>query len=106
MDNLSSHKSAAAVEAIEAVGAEVVDLPPYPPDVNPIENIRCKVKQLIRGLKHEKSKQHRRCSCKGLGYDHSRRPTCYLCPLRIGHHVKKKVGLAFKLAAIGQIAGE
>jgi transposase len=51
MDNLSSHKSAAAVEAIEAVGAEVVYLPPYSPDLNPIENIFSKVKQLIRGLK-------------------------------------------------------
>lgn len=51
MDNLSSHKSVAAVEAIEAVGAEVVYLPPYSPDLNPIENIFSKVKQLIRGLK-------------------------------------------------------
>lgn len=51
MDNLSSHKSAAAVEAIEAVGAKVVYLPPYSPDLNPIENIFAKVKQLIRGLK-------------------------------------------------------
>ena len=39
MDNLSSHKSAAAVEAIEAAGAEVVYLPSYSPDLNPIENI-------------------------------------------------------------------
>jgi len=51
MDNLSSHKSASAVEAIEAVGAEVVYLPPYSPDLNPIENIFSKIKQLIRGLK-------------------------------------------------------
>jgi transposase len=51
MDNLSRHKSAAAVEAIEAVGADVVYLPPYSPDLNPIENIFSKVKQLIWGLK-------------------------------------------------------
>ncbi len=51
MDNLSSHKSAAAVEAIEAAGAKVVYLPPYSPDLNPIENIFSKIKQLIRGLK-------------------------------------------------------
>ena len=51
MDNLSSHKLAAAVEAIEAAGAEVVYLPPYSPNLNPIENIFSKVKQLIRGLK-------------------------------------------------------
>lgn len=51
MDNLSSHKSMAAINAIEAVGAEVVYLPPYSPDLNPIENIFSKVKQLVRGLK-------------------------------------------------------
>lgn len=51
MDNLSSHKSAQAVTAIEAVGAEVIYLPPYSPDLNPIENIFAKVKQLIRGLR-------------------------------------------------------
>lgn len=45
MDNLSSHKSAVAVQAIEDVGAEVVYLPPYSPDLNPIENIFSKVKQ-------------------------------------------------------------
>jgi transposase len=51
MDNLSSHKSALAVEAIQAVGADVVYLPPYSPDLNPIENLFSKVKQLIRGLR-------------------------------------------------------
>jgi transposase len=50
MDNLSSHKSARAVQAIEAVGARVVYLPPYSPDLNPIENVFSKVKQLIRGI--------------------------------------------------------
>lgn len=51
MDNLSSHKSVRAVAAIEAAGAEVIYLPPYSPDLNPIENIFSKVKQLIRGLR-------------------------------------------------------
>ena len=51
MDNLSSHKAMSAIEAIEAVGAEVVYRPPYSPDLNPIENIFSKVKQLIRKLK-------------------------------------------------------
>ena len=54
MDNLSSHKSAQAVQVIEAVGATVVYLPPYSPDLNPIENIFSKVKQLIRGLRPRK----------------------------------------------------
>jgi transposase len=51
LDNLSSHKSTAAVAAIEAVGAKMVYLPPYSPDLNPIENVFSKIKQLIRGLR-------------------------------------------------------
>lgn len=51
MDNLSSHKSAQAMRAIEAVGAQVVYLPPYSPDLNPIELIFSKLKQLIRGIR-------------------------------------------------------
>ena len=44
MDNLSSHKSASALEKIEATGAEVRFLPPYSPDLNPIEQIFSKIK--------------------------------------------------------------
>ena len=51
MDNLSSHYSVRAIAAIETVGAEVIYLPPYSPDLNPIEKVFSKVKQLIRGLK-------------------------------------------------------
>ena len=51
MDNLSSHRSATATEAIESVGARVVYLPPYSPDLNPIEMIFSKIKQLFRALK-------------------------------------------------------
>ena len=51
LDNLSSHKSSAAVRAVEAVGARMVYLPPYSPDLNPIENLFSKLKQLIRGLR-------------------------------------------------------
>lgn len=44
MDNLSSHKIKGVREAIEAVGASVVYLPPYSPDLNPIENAFSKFK--------------------------------------------------------------
>ena len=57
MDNLSSHKATHAVRAIEAVGARVVYLPPYSPDLNPIENIFSKIKQLIRKLRPRKLQQ-------------------------------------------------
>ena len=51
LDNLSSHKSTAATRFIESVGARLVFLPPYSPDLNPIENIFSKLKQLVRGLR-------------------------------------------------------
>jgi transposase len=47
-DNLSSHKVAGVREAIEARGAELVFLPPYSPDFNPIENFFAKLKALLR----------------------------------------------------------
>jgi transposase len=48
MDNLSSHKVKGVVEAIAAVGAEVRYLPPYSPDLNPIELAFSKFKKLLR----------------------------------------------------------
>jgi len=48
MDNLSCHKRAEAVRAIEAAGARAVYLPPYSPDLNPIENAFSKLKGLLR----------------------------------------------------------
>ena len=48
MDNLSSHKVSGVVAAIEAVGAEVRYLPPYSPELNPIELAFSKFKKLLR----------------------------------------------------------
>jgi transposase len=48
MDNLSSHKVAGIREAIERVGADLVYLPPYSPDLNPIEQVFAKLKGLLR----------------------------------------------------------
>ena len=50
MDNLSSHKRQRTRELIESAGAELVFLPQYSPDLNPIELIFAKVKQLLRSL--------------------------------------------------------
>lgn len=49
-DNLSPHKSAAAVAAIEAVGARVEPLPVYSPDLTPIEEMFSKVKAGLRTI--------------------------------------------------------
>ena len=48
MDNLSSHKRAAVRERIEAAGANLLFLPPYSPDFNPIEKAFAKLKALLR----------------------------------------------------------
>ena len=48
MDNLSSHKVAGVKKAIESVDAQVLYLPPYSPDVNPIERVFSKLKTLVR----------------------------------------------------------
>ena len=48
MDNLASHKVTGVKEAIESVGASVWYLPPYSPDLNPIEKMWSKVKTWLR----------------------------------------------------------
>ena len=50
LDNLSSHKIAGIREAIEAAGAELRYLPPYSPDLNPIEQLFAKLKALLRKI--------------------------------------------------------
>jgi transposase len=51
MDNLSSHKVSGVRECIESAGAELLYLPPYSPDLNPIEKAWAKLKQLLRTAK-------------------------------------------------------
>jgi transposase len=48
MDNLGSHKGAAVRNAIRAAGARLFFLPPYSPDLNPIEQVFAKLKHLLR----------------------------------------------------------
>ena len=47
-DNLSSHKSSRALELLRAQGNDLIYLPPYSPDLNPIEMAFSKLKTLIR----------------------------------------------------------
>ena len=51
LDNLSSHKVAGVKAAIESVGAKVIYLPPYSPDLNPMEMVFSKLKTWVRKLK-------------------------------------------------------
>ena len=50
MDNLSSHKRSRTRWLIESAGAQLLFLPPYSPDLNPIEMVFSKVKSILRGL--------------------------------------------------------
>ena len=52
MDNLSSHKGQRVRSMIEAAGATLLYLPPYSPDLNPIELAFAKLKQLLRSVGH------------------------------------------------------
>ena len=48
LDNLSSHKVKGVEKAITAIGATLLYLPPYSPDLNPIERFFSKLKALLR----------------------------------------------------------
>ena len=48
LDNLAAHKAAGVAEAVDAAGATLLYLPPYSPDLNPIENMWSKVKARLR----------------------------------------------------------
>lgn len=50
MDNLPAHKGARVRELIEATGARLLLLPPYSPDLNPIEMAFSKLKTLLRAV--------------------------------------------------------
>ena len=51
LDNLSAHKNKEIQKLIESVGAELWYLPPYSPDLNPIEKMWSKIKAILRTLK-------------------------------------------------------
>jgi transposase len=48
IDNLGSHKGKAVRQAIEQAGATLLYLPPYSPDLNPIEQVFAKLKAMLR----------------------------------------------------------
>ena len=51
MDSRGSHKVTGVRQAIEAVGASLIFIPPYSPDLNPIEMAFAKLKALLRAKK-------------------------------------------------------
>ena len=51
MDNLRPHKNAGVLKVLEATGAAIWFLPPYSPDLNPIEKMWSKIKAYLRKVK-------------------------------------------------------
>jgi transposase len=51
LDNLKAHKSEVAQKLVAARGASILFLPAYSPDLNPVEKMWSKVKQVLRGIK-------------------------------------------------------
>jgi transposase len=66
MDNLGAHHAPGVATAIEAVEAEVWYLPPYSPDLNPIEKMWSKVKQFLRSAKARSSEELFKAVAKAL----------------------------------------
>ena len=64
MDNLSSHKNKAVRQAIRAAGAKLFYLPPYSPDLNPIEQAFSKLKTLLRKENARTTERVKKCIAK------------------------------------------
>jgi transposase len=58
MDNLPAHKVAGVRRAIHTKGADLIYLPPYSPDLNPIELLFAKLKALLRRLPNARSARY------------------------------------------------
>lgn len=67
MDNLNVHKSAIAQKIISERGAMCIFLPQYSPDLNPIEKMWSKIKQILRGIKARTRKELESAIKKALG---------------------------------------
>jgi transposase len=66
LDNLSSHKGAEIRQMIQAAGCELWMLPPYSPDLNPIEKMWSKIKESLRSAKARCTEELDRAIAKGL----------------------------------------
>jgi transposase len=66
LDNLSSHKGGEIRQMIEQVGCELWFLPPYSPDLNPIEKMWSKVKEFLRSAKARCTEELDRAVAAGL----------------------------------------
>lgn len=61
MDNVKFHLQARIRETIESTGAKIIFLPPYSPDLNPIENMWSKIKNTLRKLAPRTTRNFKKC---------------------------------------------
>jgi transposase len=66
LDNLSAHKAQQVRELVEGSGARLLYLPPYSPDLNPIEQCRSKIKTYLAGGEGAHQREARRGDQAGL----------------------------------------
>jgi len=84
MDNLSPHKSTQAIELIQRVGAQVLFLPPYSPDLNPVEKKWSKLKEFLRSKEDSSIPAHtHRGHSPGSGAHHTTRRHQLVCLIRL-----------------------
>jgi transposase len=87
LDNLSSHKVEGVQQAIAAVGAMVLYLPPYSPDLNPIEKLFSKLKTLLRKAATTSHRRTLEGNRQAPRYHHRRRMRKLFCLVRICQHL-------------------
>ena len=94
LDNLSSHKGEKVNEIITATGAELRFLPPYSPDLNPIEKIFSKLKSYLRavGARTQKDLWNTVCNAlkTGLSYRQHNKSSSFSCLYKT-ERTKRKV---------------
>ncbi len=66
MDNLSAHKVAGVKEAIEKTGARLLYLPPYSPDLSPLELAWSKIKNTLRTIQAITHKKLHQAICQAF----------------------------------------
>jgi transposase len=79
LDNLAAHKVDGVRQALAAVGASVLFLPPYSPDLNPIEQLFAKLKTALRQLAARTTEELWQAICRLLATTPADECANYLC---------------------------
>lgn len=88
LDKLGAHKVAGVREAIQAAGAKLLYLPPYSPDLNPIEQVFAKLKADLRKAAARTLPDQRRRSAQPSTASHQRHAETASPPLDTTHSIQ------------------